>query len=275
MDNKIIKTIIVTFLSVIAIGQIFPLVWLLNFSLVKPSELFGKDILVWPNPPQWGNYVKAWVDGKIPQYLLNSVIVNLVSIFFICLFSMFLAYAFTRMTWKLKSVFYGIFTLGLMVPIHATLLPNYISFNSLGITDSYFGLILAYIGFGLPLATFIMSGFMHTVPRELEESALMDGCNIWQIIFSIVLPITRSALVTVVIMTFISTWNEFIMAATFVSSEKFRTLPYAVYNFAGQYASNYSVQFAVMALVALPTLIVYIFMSDQITQGVADGALKG
>jgi len=154
-------------------------------------------------------------------------------------------------------------------------LPNFFTFAKLGILDSYWALIIPYVAFSLPLGVFIMTGFMESLPRSLEESAVMDGAGIFRIIFALIFPLTKPAMVTVVIMTFLNTWNEFIMAATYISSDKYRTLPFAVYNFAGQYASNYSVQFAVMGLVALPSLIIYILLNEQITKGVTDGALKG
>lgn len=185
-----------------------------------------------------------------------------------------MSYALVRMRWKIRRGVMTFVLLGLMIPIHATLLPNFITFKVVGLQDSYLSLIVPYVAFGLPLAVFILSGFLESIPRAIEEAAIIDGCGIFRIIFSIILPITRPAISTVVIMTFLNTWNEFIMAATYLSSDKYKTLPFAVYNFAGQYASNYSVQFAVMALVELPSLIIYILMNEQITKGAMAGAVK-
>jgi raffinose/stachyose/melibiose transport system permease protein len=186
-----------------------------------------------------------------------------------------MGYALIRMEWKLRKIALTFILLGMMIPIHATLLPNFITFQKVGIKDSYLALIIPYVAFALPLAVFLMTGFLESIPKAIEESAVIDGCGIFRIIFSIILPLTKPAIVTIVIMTFLNTWNEFIMAATYLSSDKFRTLPFAVYNFAGQYASNYSVQFAVMTLVALPSLIIYIILNEHITKGVTVGALKG
>lgn len=262
-------------LAIFAIGDLFPLIWLLDFSIAKTPELFGSNILVFPKPPQWINYVTAWVDGQIPQYFWNSVIVNVVTISLTTFFAVTMAYAFTRMKWKLRNVFFGTVLIGIMIPIHATLLPNYIIFNACKITNTYLGLIIPYVAVALPQATFIMTGFMHSIPISVEESAILDGCNTRQLISKIVFPMVRPGMVTVVIMTFISTWNEFIMAATFISDNGLRTLPYSVYNFAGQYSSDYAIQFAVMMLVALPSLVIYALLSDKITAGITDGALKG
>lgn len=270
-----LKIILYVILILAAVSSIFPLVWLVDFSLCKSGDLFGSNILKWPSPPQFQNYKTAWVDGKIPQFLFNSVFVNVITVILTVLLSMMMGYALIRMEWKLRKAALTFILLGLMIPIHATLLPNYVTFNKVGIQDSYLALIIPYVAFALPLGVFLMTGFLESIPRAIEEAAVIDGCGIFRIIFTIIFPITKPAMVTIVIMTFINTWNEFIMAATYLSSNAFRTLPFAVYNFAGQYASNYSVQFAVMTLVALPSLAVYILLNEQITKGVTVGALKG
>lgn len=273
--RKISKTVLIVFFTLISIGQLFPLVWLFDFSLCKSGDLFGQYILKWPSHPQFHNYVTAWVDGKILRYFINSVIVNFTAVSLTVLIALLMGYAFTRMEWKFRKVVMTIILLGLMIPIHATLLPNYMIFNKLGISNSYLGLIIPYVAFSMSQAIFIMTGFMESIPKSIEESAVMDGCGVFRIIFQIILPLTKPAISTITIMTFLSTWNEFIMAATYLKGDTFRTLPFAVYNFAGQYASNYSVQFAVMALVSIPALVVYIIFNEHITKGIMVGAVKG
>jgi len=274
LRSKLPKIIIFTILTIASIAQLFPLVWLVDFSLCKSGDLFGANILKWPSDPQFINYKTAWIDGKIPEYLFNSIFINAVTIFFTVLFSLMMGYALVRMRWRIRKHVTTFILLGLMIPIHATLLPNFITFKAVGIQDSYLSLIIPYVAFSLPLGVFLMSGFLESIPRALEEAAIIDGCGIFRIILYIILPITRPAISTLVIMTFLNTWNEFIMAATYLSSDKYKTLPFAVYNFAGQYASNYSVQFAVMALVALPSLIIYIVLNEHITKGAMAGAVK-
>lgn len=276
VENKKTGNMIITVLmAVFAFGQLFPIIWLFDFSLCKSGDLFASGILKWPDPPQWGNYKTAWIDGKIPQFLSNSILVTVITIVATVFLSLTLGYAFTRMRWKMRGFFLTIILLGMMIPIHATLLPNFITFNKLGLINTYLGLIIPYIAFSVPLGTYIMTGFLESIPAALEESAVMDGCGIYRIIFSIVLPLCKPAVVTIAVMTFLSSWNEFIMAVTYLTSDRMRTLPFAVMNFAGQYSSNYSVQFAVMGLTAIPSLLVYIFLNEHITKGVAMGAVKG
>lgn len=257
-----------------AVVQLFPLVWLFDFSLNTSSDLYGKYILKWPDPPQWGNYVKAWVVGKVPRYFFNSVLVVGLTILISTFLILLLSYAFSRMRWKLRGLIYGIVLLGMMIPIHVTLIPNFYTFSRIGILDSYLGLLLPYIAFALPFGTFLLCSFFESLPVSIEEAAIIDGANIWQIIFRVVAPLTKPVLVTIIVTTFLGTWNEFIMAAVYLSDDNLRTLPFAVYNFAGTYASDYAPQFAVMMLTALPTILIYIVLNKQMTRGIMMGAVK-
>ncbi|MCL6613423.1 MAG: carbohydrate ABC transporter permease [Firmicutes bacterium] len=262
-------------LILIAVGQLFPLIWLLDYSLLKSGDLFGTEFLKLPDPPQWGNYVKAWTDGLILPYFINSVIVAGAAVLLTVLCAFMLAFACTRMQWRLSAMVYGFVMLGMMIPIHATLLPNFQLFNGLGMLDTYWSLIVPYVAFNLPFSTLVFTGFLKTIPRALEESALIDGCTIWGAMFKIVAPITKPALVTVSVMTFVSAWNEFIMANTYLSSDRCRTLPFSVIKFIGYYTADYATQFACMMLVALPILVVYAFLNRYITEGATMGAIRG
>lgn len=272
---KMKRTLLIVFLLIVSIGEIFPLVWMFDFSLAKSGDLFGSHILIWPETPQWSNYAKAFEQGNILHYLLNSLIINTITVLATVVISLMVSYACTRMKWKLSGTVLKVLMLGMMIPIHATLLPNFIIYDKLDILDTLPGLLIPYVAFSLPQAIFIMSGFVETVPRELEEAAVMDGCGIYRIIFKIILPVVKPAIVTVAIMTFLNTWNEFIMAMTYLSSETWKTLPFAITNFIGQYSSDVAAQFAVMTLTALPSLIVFIILNKQITRGVMLGAVKG
>ncbi len=272
--RSVSRIIMYSILILLTCIQLFPLVWLVDFSLNKNGDLFGKYILKWPNPPQFSNYVTAWVDGNIGRFFLNSVVVNGATVVITTVLVLTMSFAFTRMEWKLRGFVFNIVLLGLMIPIHVTLLPNFFTFKAVGVRDSYLGLIIPYVAFSIPFGVFLMSSFIETSPKAIQEAAVIDGCNIWTIIFKIIMPLTKPAIVTVVVTTFLNSWNEFIMAATYLTSNAFRTLPFAVYNFAGQYASEYAIQFAVMTLTAIPSLVVYIILNEQITKGVTFGAVK-
>jgi ABC-type sugar transport system, permease component len=273
--TKIGKMLLWIILSIVAVVQIFPLVWLVNFSLASSNEMFTNSLLIIPKQIQWGNYVKAFVDGNFLWHLKNSVLINGLAVIIVLVVSIMAAFACRRMKWRLSAFVRLLLLLGLMIPIHATILPNFKLYNFLGLTDTIWALLIPYVAFSLPQGMFLMTSFIEAIPVELEEAAVMDGCGIYRIIFQIVTPLLKSSIATVAIMTFLNNWNEFIMASTYLSSDKWKTLPFSVLSFTGEYSSNYAVQFAVMALTAAPAVIIYILLNKHITKGVAMGAVKG
>ncbi len=262
-------------LVIVAVVQIFPLIWLLDFSLASSTEMFTSGLLIIPKKIMWDNYVKAFVDGHFLLYLKNSILINGLAVVLVVLISIMASFACLRMHWKLNGLVKTLLLMGLMIPIHATLLPNYKIYSMLGLTDTIWALLIPYVAFSLPQGLFLMSSFMESIPVEIEEAAVMDGCGIYRIVFTIITPMLKPSIATVSIMTFLNNWNEFMMASTYLSSPKWKTLPFSVLEFTGQYSSNYAVQFAVMALTAAPAVIVYIILNKSITKGVAMGAVKG
>ncbi len=273
--SKIGKKILWLVLILVAVIQIFPLVWLVDFSLASSTEMFTSGLLIIPEKIQWGNYVKAFVDGHFLLYLKNSILINGLAVLLVLLVSIMAAFACRRMQWKLSGLVKTLLLMGMMIPIHATLLPNYKIYSRLGLTDTIWALLIPYVAFSLPQGLFLMTSFMESIPVEMEEAAVMDGCGIYRILFQIITPMLKSSIATVSIMTFLNNWNEFMMASTYLSSPTWKTLPFSVLEFTGQYSSNYAVQFAVMALTAAPAVIVYILLNKHITKGVAMGAVKG
>lgn len=269
------RYILIVILSVIAFIQIFPLIWLIDFSLCKSNELFTSGILVWPEEIQWDNYYLAFRDGNFLHYLKNSLLINTLAVVLVIIISIMAAFACKRMIWKLKGVVSVLLVMGMMIPIHATLLPNYTIYDALGLTDTIWALLIPYIAFSLPQGYFLTSSFIESVPVELEEAALIDGCNIYRMVATIITPLMKSSISTVAIMTYLNNWNEFIMATTYLSSDTWKTLPFCILEFTGQYSSNYAVQFAVMTLSAAPAIIVYLLLNKHITKGVALGSVKG
>ncbi|MBO5460809.1 MAG: carbohydrate ABC transporter permease [Ruminococcus sp.] len=273
--KKTMKPLLWIVLIIVAVIQIFPLIWLVDFSLASSNEMFTSGLLIIPEKIQWGNYVKAFVDGHFLLYLKNSILINGLAVLLVIIVSIMAAFACRRMRWKLSGLVKTLLLMGMMIPIHATLLPNYKIYNTLGLTDTIWALLIPYVAFSLPQGMFLMTSFMESIPVELEEAAVMDGCGIYRIIFQVITPMLKSSIVTVAIMTFLNNWNEFMMASTYLSSPTWKTLPFSVLEFTGQYSSNYAVQFAVMALTAAPAVIVYVLLNKHITKGVGMGAVKG
>jgi raffinose/stachyose/melibiose transport system permease protein len=265
-------------LQVVLVGfaamQLFPLAWVFIASLQRSGDLFGNDLLRLPTDPQWHNYARAWTDGQIVRYGLNSLIVVTTSTVASTALSFCMGYALARMRWRWKRLVLGVLGLGMVVSIHATLLPNFIWYGYFGLIDTRLGLIIPYVAFTLSFNTLVYTGHFRNLPTALEEAALLDGASWPRILWSIVAPLATPATVTVAVMTFLSGWNEFIMANTYLASDELRTLPFSIIRFEGQYSSDYAAQFACMVIVALPALALYLFFSKHIMAGATAGAVK-
>lgn len=262
-------------LVLFALSQLFPLLWVFVSSLQKSGDLFGPELLKIPDAPQWENYARAWTNGRMVRYGLNSIIVVTASTVVSTALAFCMGYAIARMRWRLKGLALGAITLGMVVPIHTTLLPNFIWFGWFGLVDTRLGLVIPYVAFTLSFNTLIYIGALSNLPASLEEAALIDGASWPRILWSIVLPLATPATVTVAVMTFLTNWNEFIMANTYLATDDLRTLPFSIINFEGQYSSDYAAQFACMVIVALPPLVLYLVCSHRILAGATAGAVKG
>ncbi|MCR8645174.1 carbohydrate ABC transporter permease [Paenibacillus sp. N1-5-1-14] len=269
------KSVVWIILSILFVTQVYPLVWLLLYAFKTNAEILDGQFFALPNSLQWVNFKDAYVAGNYLKYLGNSILVTGVTMVLTILLSTMAAYAIARFRFRLSGFVMLIFMVGIMIPIQSTLLPLMIIFKNIGVLNTYFALIIPYIAFSIPLSIFILTGFMRGIPHEIEESAIMDGASIPRLFLDIILPISIPPVVTVCILTFISVWNEYIMAATFISSEKLKTLPFGVYSFFSQYSTNYSAIGAYLVLAAIPVLIVYFTLSEKITSGMVAGAVKG
>ncbi|NQX62795.1 carbohydrate ABC transporter permease [Paenibacillus qinlingensis] len=262
-------------LSIVAVIQIFPLLWLMLFSLKNNEEIFNLAPMAFPERLRWENYEKVWTQGHINSYFFNSVWMTLVSVGVTVLLASLVTFALTRMKWKLQSFVLGLFMVGMMIPVHSTLIPLFSMFMKMNLTNHPLSIILSYIAFNLPITIMIMLGFYYTLPREVEEAAVMDGCSVNRIFFSITLPMTASVLSTAVIINMIYNWNEFIFVNTFISSEKYKTLTVGIQNFVGQYTTDWGAIGATLMISILPIMIAFILLSNRIVEGIAAGSVKG
>lgn len=273
--GKISKLVTCAVLLIFTVIQIYPLFWLFTFSLKSNDEVFGGNVAGLPKDWIWENYARAWVDGNVDKYFTNTVIVTLATIVCTVLFGAMAAYAISRMKWKWQRTALTIFLLGLMIPIHAALLPLFITYVKLGVLNTYACLVIPYTAFALPLAIYIFVGFMEGIPKEMEESSFLDGCNIFKCFVKIIIPLLKPVFATVTILTFINTWNEFMLASIFMTKSEMKTLTVGVNEMVGQFTTSWGPIGAALVIASLPTLILYIVMSRQVQKSFITGAVKG
>jgi len=263
------------FLVIVAIVQIYPLIWLAFFSLKDNSEIFSGDVAGFPKKFLWSNYARALSDGNVMNYFNNSVLVTAASIILVLILSSMAAYAITRMNWKLSNLTMTIILLGMMVPIHAALLPLFMVLKNLHLLNTYWSLIIPYVAFGIPMAVFILGSFFKGVPREMEESAVIDGCGIYKTFFHIILPLIRPAIATVAIFTFLSCWNELMFAVTFINDAHYQTLTVGMMSMVGTYITQWGIIGAGLMITTVPTVVIYLLLNKQVQKSMIAGAVKG
>jgi raffinose/stachyose/melibiose transport system permease protein len=269
------KCIVRILLALWAIINIFPLYWLFTFSLKNNSEIFSGNIAGLPSKWLFSNYSQALVNGKVYLYLFNSILVTGITIVLTCLFALMAAYALERMVWRGQKIVMTLLLLGLMIPIHTALLPLFVVLGRLKLLSTHWALILPYTAFAIPLAILVISGFIHSIPREMEEAACIDGANIYGIFFYIIAPMMLPAISTVTIFTFLQSWNELLFAQVFISKEAARTLTAGIQSMYGQYQTDWGPIGAALAVATLPTLLLYLLMSKEVQKSLLAGAIKG
>ncbi|MBM7677192.1 carbohydrate ABC transporter permease [Gracilibacillus alcaliphilus] len=268
------KSTIYLVLIAFTVVNAYPIFWMIMNSF-KSGQEFAFDPFGIPKEWIFSNYVEAWFTANIGTYFFNSLLVGIVALV-ICIFVGALAsYFLSRFQFKGRNLLYGFFVVGLLVPIHATLVPMFILMQKIGFLNTHLALIFPYIAFNLSITIFLLTSFMQSFPKEIEESAIMDGCGVFRIFWSIILPMSRPAIATAVILNFINNWNEFSFALVLINDDALSTLPLGLANFAGQYATNYTGQMAGLTIVLIPTILFYLVMEKQIVNGMTQGAVKG
>lgn len=252
---------------------LFPLYWLLTFSLKDTDEIFRGNLIGLPQKWLFSNYASAWGSGgNIHLYLLNSVIDTVVTLFITSLFGFMAAYGLLRMRWKGQKVVFTYLLMGMMIPMHAALYP--LTETLMPLMKTNWALIIPYAAFQLPITILILSGFISNIPYEMEEAACIDGSGIYRTAFTIILPMMMPALFTAAIFVFLQVWNELLLASVF-TTDKVRTLTVGIQQMSGQYQTDYGSMGAALVIATLPTLILYSCMSGQVQKSLVAGAVKG
>ncbi len=274
--KKTIKeSIVYVILGIWALINLFPVYWMFTFSLKSNAEIFGENVAGLPQEWLWSNYEKAMKVGNIFRYFLNSTIIAVATIAIVMIVALMATFALTRFIWKGRTMMNSFLMLGLTIPIHASIVPIYVTLSRLHLLNSYTSLIIPYAAFSLAMAILICTGFMQGIPTELDEAACIDGCGTFRIFFQIIVPLMKPAVATVSIYTFLQCWNELMFANIFVSDKAHKTLPVGVQALSGQYLTEWGPVGAAMVLATFPMLIFYIFFSKKIQDSFIAGAIKG
>ncbi len=271
-----IGNIIITILLLIwSALQLFPLYWMLTFSLKENSEIFGANIIGLPHNWLFSNYTTVLQSGNMFRYLLNSVIVTVATIIITVVAATAATYALSRMVWRGRKIANAIFMLGITLPINAVILPIFLGLSKVHLTDSYWALILPYSAFALSMSIMIASSFMEGIPLEIEEAACLDGCSVYGIFWHVILPMMKPALSTLSIFIFLQSWNELMYAVIFISNSAYRTVTVGIQNLSGSFTTDWGPIGAALVVATFPVLIIYAFFSSKIQESLVAGAVKG
>ncbi len=276
MRKKISAADALTFvlLSIFAVCCLYPIIWLFLNSFKDNKELFSNP---WGLPKAFevNNYARAVTKGNIGISFVNSSIITVFAVFFAVMLGAMVSYGVARLKFKSSRLVKSLFMVGMSIPAYAAIVPLFSMFNKINLLDSYASVIIAQIVFAFPITVFILEGFFSTIPGELEEAAIMDGCSILSGYFRIILPIAKPSIVTVAVIDFINIWNDLLFPQIFLSSENKMPLPVALTSFADLDSVDYTGMLAAVVLTIIPTIAVYMILHDKIMDGMTAGAVKG
>lgn len=259
-------------LILVGIICLFPLVWILLNSLKNNAEIFASPFSL-PKTLNFNNYINAWKTANVGTYFINSILVSFSAVILIVLLASMASYILARI-WPNKLI-QTYFVLGLMIPIHAMLIPTFIMLRDINLYNTRRGLIVVYCAVNLSLSIFILTGFMKNIPKEIEESARMDGAGIYRIFFKIIMPISKPGIATIATLSFLNAWNDFLYAQVLISNPALKTLTQGIANLKGQYATDYGLMSSGLVIAIIPVSLIYILFQEQVIKGMTAGAVKG
>ena len=262
-----------TFLSICAVLVLFPLLFLAMSSLKTNDELFSSAFSL-PQTPQFSNYVEIFTKFNQHIYFFNSLFYAVTVCIIGAIIDAAAAYAIGRMHWKLSKAALMLLLAGIMIPLHAILVPLYIVVSRFRMSNQM-TLMLLFVASTIPTSVFLITGFLDNVPRAVEESAVIDGCSIPRMFVSVVCPIIMPALATVTIFNFMGVWNDLLLSLIFLTDERHKTLQLSIMRFKDAYFSNYGMLLTAIMISILPSIVVYLVMSDRIISGLTSGSVKG
>ena len=253
---------------------IFPMVWIF-YSSFKTQAEFTQSSTALPQALNLKNYISVFTQTKLGMYMLNSARNTILSVLIIIVFSFLAGYVLSRYRFRGRSLIYNYFIMGMLIPVHALLVPMYVQLRQSGLTNHWYTLLFPYVAFGLPISIMLIESYIASIPKELEEAASIDGCGFFRCLFQIVFPLAMPILSTVAIIQFFAVWNEFSFSLILVNSDTLRTVPVGLTMFKSAYTVDYPRLMAGIMTTTLPVMILYFVFSKRIIEGMVAGAVKG
>ena len=253
---------------------LIPFIFMIFNSFRKQFDMLTQGVFHMPDPWYFDNYPNIVKNGFF-GYFGRSVFIVALSLVIMLIIAAFAAYPLSRMKFKLRNLIYAGIVACMSIPMHVTLIPIFKMTNDMHLRDKLISLLGPYVTFALPMSVFILTAFMMTIPKEVEESAEIDGCNKYNNFFKIILPLSKSGLSTLAIYNGVSMWNEFAFANTLLTSASQKPLPLALGQFKGEHSADMPLMLAVLVLSALPMIILFIIFQDKLVKGMMAGAVKG
>lgn len=267
-----LKWLILIFFLFVAL---YPLIWLLLASFKTNNLELQQNPFGFPEKWMFVNYYTAIVKAKLPALFIHSIIVAFSAVFVNLLVASMTSFVISREEFKGKNVLLTVLAAGILLPIISFMVPYFTIIQKMRLYDSLLALILVYSAINIPISVFLLTSFMDSIPRELEEAATIDGAGFVQRFTKIIVPLSQTGLATAGTFCFIYSWNEFIMALLLTSSESSRTLQLGIRFFTSQFVTNYTAMYAAIVITIVPSIIVYFIFHNKIISGLTAGAVKG
>jgi len=270
-----VRVLFYTFLLALLVYQLYPILWMIITSFKSPDDVQNRSPFSLPSPIFLENYINAFLKSNLILYFRNSLIVTVLTMFFVILLSALAGFAIEKLQFKGNRAILSYFLVGITIPIHITLIPLFIIYKNMGILSTWASLIFPQIGFCLPLSIYLFTAFFKYIPNTMFEAAVIDGANIPKSFWFIYFPLSKNTIMTVATVNFISVWNEFIFANTFILDQSKKTIPVGLKDFVGYYGKvDWGATFAAVAMTLLPSMIIYFIFNKSIIEGMVAGAVK-
>jgi ABC-type glycerol-3-phosphate transport system permease component len=254
---------------------LFPIYYVVITSLKPRSEIYTRTPDLWPSDPQWDQYTRVLGEGHVGRALLNSLIVAGFATVICVVVAGMAAYALARLEVPLRRTLLMLILTTQMFPLVVLIIPLFVLMRNADLIGTYQGLVIAYLAFTVPLAIWIMRGFIVTIPEELEHAAMIDGATRVGAMFRVILPIAAPGLVATATLSFIAAWNEFMLALTFMNQEEKKTLPLVLQQFVGRGDVDWGAVMATSVIYTLPVVIFFLLLRKRLMTGMTAGAVKG